>query len=189
MRPYSRRNPALVCVVCLAACRSDVPPRPIELIPDVPPAQQRVIERSDLLEDWPFSVQSGTLGCLSGAVVFHTGNATYALNDRARARGLAAAEPVRVRATSRWPTNPLRGVPQDTRMAIFAQAARCESLNGESPAKAADCKKRVRQSHALSEADLKQIEAEGAERFWGAAVRPFMTLDPVVDMGLKLCPQ
>jgi hypothetical protein len=186
---WYRLPPSLVCVMCLAACRSDAPPRPVELIPGIPPAQQRALGRSDLLEDWPFSVQSGTLGCMSGAVVFRTGDATYALNDPARARGLAAAEPIRVRAASRWPTNPLRGVPQDTRMAIFAQAKRCESPSGESPTNAADCKKRVRQSHGLSEEDLKQIEAEGAERFWGAAVRPLMTLDPVVDMGLKLCPQ
>jgi hypothetical protein len=185
-----RRLPVpLFCVLCLFACGNEGPPAPVELIPDIPPTQQRVINRSDLLEEWPFSVRTGSLGCVSGAVVFRTGNLTYAMNDRARARGWATPEPIRVRATSPLPTNPLPGVPQDTRMAIFAQAARCESMTGAPRAETTNCKKRVRESHGLSEADLKQIEAEGAERFWSPVVRPLMTLEPLIDMGLKLCRQ
>jgi hypothetical protein len=34
---------------------------------------------------------------------------------------------------------------------------------------------------------LKQIEAEGQERFWPPLAPPFKSLAPVVDEGLKLC--
>ena len=177
----------LGCAMCLTSCGNDASPPPHEPIPDVPPTQQRVVDRSHLLEEWPFSVRTGSLGCVSGAVVFRTGDVTYALNEAARARGLATPERIRVRAISGPPKNPLRRVPQDTRMAIFAQTARCETTAGATSTHAAQCKQRVRQSHGLSEADLKQIEAEAAERFWPPLGRPLMTLDPLVEMGLKLC--
>ena len=178
---------SLACVLGVSSCRDATPSRPVELIADVPAAQQRVVDRSELLEDWPLSARTGTLGCVSGAVVFRTGNVSYALNDPARARGFGAPEAIRVPAISGPPTNPLPRVPQDTRMAIFEHATRCDSTNSTSPANAAACRRRLRQSHGLSEADLKQIDAEGAERFWSPLVRPLMTLDPLVDMGMKLC--
>ena len=175
-----------VCALCVVSCGRPAPP-PVEIIAEIPAAQQRVVDRSELLEDWPLSVSTGSLGCVSEAVVFRTGGVTYALNDRARTRGFAIPEPLRVRAISGLPTNPLPRVPQDTRMAIFERAAQCDAMSKTSPERTADCKRRLQQSHALSEADLKQIEAEGVERYWSPLVRPLMTLDPLVEMGLKLC--
>ena len=46
------------------------------------------LNKSDYGDDWPFSVQSGTVQCMDGfVVVFKTGNDTYALNDAARLSG------------------------------------------------------------------------------------------------------
>ena len=45
------------------------------------------ISKSDFGDDWPFSVESGTLSCQGDpyVIIFESGGRTYGLNDAARA--------------------------------------------------------------------------------------------------------
>ena len=45
----------------------------------------KILHKSDYGDSWPFSVEEGQVECIEGfAVVFHSGNQTYALNEAAR---------------------------------------------------------------------------------------------------------
>ena len=156
-------------------------------IPDVPPNQQRTITHTDFRTTWPFTMATGTLGCVSDAVVFHAAGVTYAVNDAARARQFADIAPITVPRPSAPPTNPLKGVTQEVRMAIYAAAARCDQSAPSDRSAAESCKSRVRAQHALDSTQLAQIEAEGVERMWSPNVRKPASLDPIVEAGLKMC--
>jgi hypothetical protein len=171
----------LTYVVACAACDS----RFAEPIPEIPANQQRTVNRSSLSWQWPFTVGAGTLGCTSGAVVFRAGGVDYALNDVARSRGFASIDPVRRLASAGPPSDPLKRLPQNRRQEIFREAARCEdSIDGDA---VAACKQRLRATNQLSDSELKQIEVEGDERLWPPRARQPVSLDPLVDAGLKLC--
>ncbi|HEX5474988.1 MAG TPA: DUF2511 domain-containing protein [Vicinamibacterales bacterium] len=151
-------------------------------IAGIPPARQRAVNRTDFGWQWPFSVGLGTLGCSSGAVVFRAAGVTYALNDAARSRGYAPATPIRVAVPSAAPSHPLARLKQNERMQIFASITTCD--HGVGPIV---CRQRVRDSHGLSDADVRQVEAEGLERTWPPLVRPLRPLQPVVEAGVLLC--
>ena len=95
-------------------------------IPEIPRAQQRTIDRSELRWQWPFTVGTGTLGCVDGAIVFRSTGTSYALNDLARSRGFASNESIRQIGASGPPSNPLSRLTQADRERIFAESIACE---------------------------------------------------------------
>jgi hypothetical protein len=167
----------LSLALLLAGCSGNASQTIQDPIPDVPLAQQRSVGRSDFRPRWPFTVGVGTLGCTSGAVLFRHGGLTYALNDAAASRGFGSVDPIRV-SQSGPPSNPLGRLKQEHRMQIFAAAAVCGTQS---------CAQQLRETHGISEAELKQIDVEGRERFWPPLSPRRMTLEPVVEAGLKLC--
>lgn len=123
-----------------------------------------------------------TLGCMASAVVFRTAGRSYAVNDAAKSRGLLAIDPIWA-FQSEPPTNPLGRITQDERQRIFAASTACDARQTETAA----CRERLRSAHNLSDADLKQIDVEGAERLWPPLERRHFSLEPIVEAGLKLC--
>lgn len=175
---------AAMLSVCASSC-GHAADRPAEPIPEVPADQQRVVRRGEFRWQWPFTVGTGTLGCLDGAVVFRTAGRSYAVNDTARVLGLPSAAPLRQFGTTGPPSNPLKTVPQDRRMRLFADTAACgQRFTGSEEER---CKRRLRELHDLSEADLRQIEAEGHERFWPPLAATKISLEPMIEAGLALC--
>ena len=140
------------------------------------------MRRPVLGDQWPLTLVEGTLGCIDDAVVFRARDKTYAVNAVARSRGFSPIEPILLFEGSGPPSNPLGRIKQDVRTQIFAEASACERR-----ADAEVCKAEVRTKHRLSDADLKQVEAEGHERRWPPLPREKMRLQPLVDRGLKLC--
>jgi hypothetical protein len=173
----------LLLVLQVGAC-ADSRPREVEdRIPEMPIGQQRTVTRNDLGGQWPFTVGIGTLGCNAKAVMFRTDGRTYAINDAARNAGFASVEPIRAVQSQGWLSNPLRSLPQDTRMSIFEESARCDRLHEVSNS----CKERLREVHRISQADLIQIEAEGRERLWPPLEPERVSLEPLMEAGMKLC--
>jgi hypothetical protein len=127
------------------------------------------------------------LGCVFDVVVFRFDGVTYAVNDSAKLRGFASIEPIRLTQSSGWPRDPLKRLPQEQRRRIFAQASACERGAAGDTIGAAQCKQRLRQAVGLSEADLKQIEAEGLERLWPPLRPNRVSLERLIEAGLKLC--
>jgi hypothetical protein len=180
----------LLLTVTLAAtaatgCR-DTRPTVDDPMPGVPLTQQRTISHSDLGHEWPFTVGTGTIVCDAGALSFRGGGATYALSQGAGTRGLANVNAIRQRQGSGPPSDPVKGITQDVRMKIFAEASACGAA---ADAVSRACKVRVRERYRLAESDLARIEAEGAERYWPPLERPFMSLEPVITRARQLCPQ
>lgn len=170
-------------LVFLAGCRQN--PSPVaDPIAEIPINQQRTLNRSEFRYKWPFTVGIGTLGCDSSAFVFRSNGVNYALNEAARARGFAPVDPIRRVQGSGPPSNPLPRLKQEQRMEIFAAAVGCDK-----DADPALCRKRLRATHTLSDADWDQIVAEGRERVWPPLSPPMMSLDPLLDAGKKLCAQ
>ena len=180
-----RRTWILVLFVFCGGCgsRSNGVTDPIA---DLPLNQQRTIARSEFDWRWPLTVGQGTVGCDGGAVVFRSGNVTYSLNEAARAKGFAPVTPLQATVQSAA-QNPLPQVRQDTRMQIFAQAVGCDRTAATSPTTASACRQRLRDAHQLSDDQLKQIEAEGAQRRWPPLAPEYRSLAPVLEAGLKLC--
>jgi hypothetical protein len=174
----------VILSVCASSC-GHAADRLAELIPEVPPDQQRAIRRGEFRWQWPFTVGTGTLGCVDGAVVFRTSGRSYALNETARTLGLPSAAPLRQIGSTGPPSNPLKTVPQDRRMRLFVDATACDERFSGSEAER--CKKRLRELHDLSDADLRQIEAEGHERFWPPLAPTQIPLEPMIEAGLALC--
>jgi hypothetical protein len=166
-----------VLLLCSACGRTPPIANPI---PGVPLSQQRTVHQYELDGDWPFEVAVGTLGCRTGAVMFRSGTVTYALNDAARSR-FASPEAIRM-FRSVPPSNPLRGITQNERMRIFADASACD----RGPA-ALQCRQRLRERAGLSDADMKQIDAEGIERRWPPLQREWVPLDAIAAAGQRLC--
>jgi hypothetical protein len=184
MQPHRRR--ALACLAALlpwlpaAGCvRPAATADPIEAIP---PTQQRTITRNEIGFRWPFTVGVGTVGCDAGAVVFRHDGKTYALNDAA-ARRYPAVESLRRIQGAGPPTDPVSRLTQDTRQRIFAERSACRAADA-----AATCREQVRTRHNITADELTRIEAEGTERRWPPIKPVFMSLEPVVQAGMKLCP-
>jgi hypothetical protein len=173
----------LVLTLSASCAREAQTPDPIH---GIPATHQRVIRRHELEWRWPFTVGTGTLGCVSGAVVFRTAGVSYAVNEAAEGLGFASIEPLRIALPSGPPRNPLEGVRQDVRMRIFAELRACDRTSGPTDAARA-CRGRIREREGLTEADSGQIEDEGEERGWPPLVRGKVSLDPLVQMGLTLC--
>lgn len=175
------RSWGLVLLVLFIACGGSRSQRIADPISDVPANQQRSVARSEFGWKWPLSVGFGTLGCISDAVVFRAGGVTYALNEAASSRGFAPLDPIWA-TQSTGPRDPLKRLTQDQRMRLFAEASACEK------AKAVDrCKQRILETHALSEQELKQIDAEGRERTWPPLAPMRRSVASLVDAGLTLC--
>jgi len=167
--------------VCFTAAACDRTPRTVSNpILNMPASQQRVLLRSELGLQWPFTIGEGTLGCASGAVVFRSGEVTYGLNDAARATGFAAPMSIQVHFHAE-PQNPLKRITQETRTKIFADAMACRSVNES-------CRHGIREARGLTDEELQQIETEGKERRWPPLAPEYVSLAPVVEKGLKLCP-
>lgn len=175
-----------VCLACAVACGGS--PRVANPIPDVPLSQQRAVSRSNFGWQWPFIVGVGTLGCRSGAVIFRSEGTNYAVNDAAAAQGFTSARHLQLTVDA-GPRNPLSRLKQDTRMQIFAQSAACGAPAGEASASAGPCRQRVRETHNLSEDELKQIDAEGSERRWRPLAPEYANLAPLEEAGQALCPK
>jgi hypothetical protein len=174
------------CLACAVACGGS--PRVANPIPDVPLSQQRAVSRNDFSWQWPFIVGVGTLGCKSGAVIFRSDSTNYAVNDAAAAQGFASARPLQLTVDA-GPRNPLARIKQETRMQIFARSAACGAPAGQASASAGPCRQRLRETHGLSEDELKQIDAEGNERRWRPLAAEYTNLAPLVEAGLALCPK
>lgn len=72
----ARLLPAALLAVLLAACSSSS---------SSTPSHQRDISRTDLGDNWPLTVDRGTLECRDGSsVVFTVGGTTYAVNGTAK---------------------------------------------------------------------------------------------------------
>lgn len=176
----------LVMVVALSAgCGEARQQTILDPIPDVPRTQQRAIARGDFGWQWPLSVGRGTLGCVSGAVLFRSSDSTYALNDAAAAKGYPSIQPLQL-TTDPGPTRPLARIKQNTRMEIFAEAIACKKGPTDSTQPNA-CGERLRLRHRLSIEELNQVEAEGRERGWRPLAPHPITVAPLVEAGKKLC--
>lgn len=182
------RAPACIAVVVvlLQACAGGSDDALRDPIPDVPPSRQRTVTRGEFDLRWPLTVGTGTLGCTSGAVLFRSGGVTYALNGAARTRRYAAVGSIQ-QARSSAPTNPLKRLDQDERMRIFAAADACERADRASALRLDSCGQRLLRTYALSEPELRQIQAEGQERRWPPLSPARADLTPLVDAGLRLC--
>lgn len=65
-------------------------------------------------------------------------------------------------------------------MQIFTASSGCADSHS--------CKQRLREVHAISPAELQQIEAEGLERSWPPLAPNRVPLDPLIEAGSRLCP-
>jgi hypothetical protein len=170
----------LLLLLTLAACGGQpAQQRVADPIAGIPGSQQRTIARTEFPRKWPFTVGSGTLGCVEGAVVFRASDVTYALNDAAAARGFTAAEPIRL-TQHRAPSNPLTRLTQERRMQVFKELRACADSGA--------CSQRLRDVHAISGPELQQIAAEGVERSWAPLAPNRVPLDALIDAGRRLCP-
>ena len=177
--PLIRQLSAAIVPLIVAGC-GDSPSRQraADPIPGIAENTQRTIARNEFPRQWPFAVGTGTLGCLDEGVVFRVDGTTYALNDAAAARGFPRAEPIRL-TQHRAPSNPLVRLTQNRRMQIFSESSACVDSTS--------CKQRIRALHAISDAELKQVEAEGEERRWPPLPPERVSLALIIDAGLKLC--
>lgn len=187
--PGLRAASSSACVVVMlalsAGCGQDRQQANLEPIPGVAVTQQRAIVRNDFGWQWPLRVGRGTLGCVSGAVLFRSGDVTYALNEAAASKGYSSIQPLQL-TSDPGPSRPLGRIKQDERMAIFAEAIACKKGTTD-PTQADACAERVRERHGLSVDELNQIEAEGRERGWRPLPPHAMTVAPLVEAGKKLC--
>ena len=145
------------------------------------PQNERQIDRSEFRSEWPFEIGVVTLACDAGAVTARTADATYGLNEAALLRGFPAPTPI-VRQQRVPPTKPLARIPQDDREKIFPAALGCDRAND--PAR---CRSELGDRYRLTGAELDQIVTEGRERHWPPLEPKRMSLNPVVEAGLRLC--
>lgn len=144
-------------------------------------AHEREVDRSEFRFQWPFAIGAGRLSCDSGAVMLHAAGVTYGLNDEARRRGLPSPAPI-LMTQHRPPANPLSRVPQGDRERVFSTALGCDGAK-----EPASCRSRVRERYGLSEAELDQVMTEGHERQWPPLPPKTMSVEPIVEAGLRLC--
>ena len=175
-----------IALAIVSACGSARSENLKDPIPEVPRQQQRTVDRSEFRWQWPFTVGTGTLGCVEGAIVFRSAGTNYALNAAARSRGLTSNESIRQIGASGPPSNPLRRLTQDNRERIFAESLACERTPGETVT-TDGCKRRLQEIRRVSAEELTQIEAEGHERSWAPLQPRPLALDAVLEAGSKLC--
>lgn len=173
---------------------------------------ERVISRADFGEEWPFTVESGTLRCSgSGAVTFTTEGATYAVNGTASTVGAGIAiEPIWAFAPSLFSDIDIADrIPLSERQEIFGRLGACEDRameRAEAEVPVTDlasletlaelqseleeeCKADVRGRFSISYDEQIKIAVEGVSDSWSPAARLRISISPVIDAGLALCSQ
>ena len=172
----------LLCLLGSTGCSGGQGSSPsLDLIPGIPAEVQRYVSRSELGLLWPLEIGQGTIGCLSGAIVFRGQGIDYALNDAARSRGFRPIDPIWEDRTEGWPSNPLKRISQDMRKRIYAELAACQKAKGTVSA----CRERVRVKAQLTDAEVDQIFAEGVERRWPPLKPNRKSLDPLLNVGTR----
>jgi len=174
----SRSIPGFVLLVAMAACGRESA-RINDPIAGVPLARQRAVSRTEFGFRWPLSVGVGVLACdQQGTILFRTQGTTYALT----ASGNRAADlaPYRILEPTGPPTNPLRRIKQNDRMAVFASVMSCGPRD-------TSCSNAALQRVGLTRDEWTQIETEGRERRWPPLTRDPMPLDPLIAAGRPLC--
>jgi hypothetical protein len=145
----------------------------------VPLARQRAVSRLEFGFRWPLSVGVGVLACdEQRTILFRTQGTTYRLTGPTSA--IAGLAPYRILEPSGPPTNPLRRIKQDDRMAVFASVMSCAPGD-------ASCSDAPLRRFGLTREEWTQVEAEGRERRWPPLTREPMTLDPLIAAGRPLC--
>lgn len=166
------------------------------------PPNQREVTRQEFGEQWPFTVERGTLSCESSAVVFSVDGRSYAMNGTARGRGYAAIDPI-------WRENPLKvafepvnRLSESLRREIFAAFVECEDASAKEAEKStadvvqqierertltAACKARVRSRYKLTSAEEQQVNEEGLAKSWPPLSPTRVNIGPMIDAGLQLC--
>lgn len=154
------------------------------------------VSRAELGDKWPLTVDEGLLTCdKKGAlrvIVFFEGKdgrgRMYAVNGAARTH----FKNVEMEIGPIWkpqPEGPFTAVDRlsiDARKQMFHAAVLCEDRDsGVAPAK--DCKTTLRRNLHLTPEELKQIEHEGLARSWPPLPPSRMSIDPLIQRGLKLC--
>ena len=224
----TRRNPLkhlLVCaVVLLQACFPTPEDRASQSAAQNVPATsaaprtvrpsvtlERTISRADFDEDWPFTVDSGTLACrsLAKAVTFTAGGTTYAVNGTAST--LQTAVPV----DPIWAYAPpvatdvdiVDRMPLSDREEIYRQLLSCEDqamlradrevpITDRTSLEAnvermreleAECERIVRNRWSISEDEEARIGLEGVTGSLPAARVIRKSIGSIVQAGLALC--
>jgi Protein of unknown function (DUF2511) len=166
----------LLVTTAVGGCGSRPIDDPIE---GVPVARQRAVSRTEFGFRWPLSVGVGVLACdQAGTILFRTQGATYPLTGRGSR--IADLAPYRMLEASEPPTNPLRRVKQNDRMAVFASVMSCAPQD-------TPCSTAALQRVGLTRDEWNQIETEGRERRWPPLTRGQMPLDPLIAAGRPLC--
>lgn len=174
----SRRSAGFVLLVATAVggCGSS---RIDDPIAGVPLARQQAVPRAEFGFRWPLSVGVGVLACdQAGTILFRTQGTTYPLTGRGSR--IADLAPYRMLEPSQPPTNPLRRVTQNDRMAVFASVMSCAPQD-------TPCSNAALQRVGLTRDEWNQIETEGRERRWPPLTRDSMPLDPLIAAGRPLC--
>lgn len=173
--------------------------------PTLPP-NERSVTRAEYGEQWPFTVDSGTLVCVeASAVLFRTDGGLYALNGRARG-SRRWAEPDAILKTGELMAGeyePVARLEETQRRAIFAASVACED-DGDRVGEAAggslaqqaaiarrssdECKVGLRTARGLSESEARQIGLEGGSKGW-SPLSPHRvgSINELIADGLKLC--
>ena len=177
-----------------------------------PSQSERAISRADFGQEWPFTVESGTLRCSGygdyGAVTFTTAGVTYAVNGTAMSTDAGIPlEPI-------WAFAPALSSDIDIvdrmslseRQAVFEQLGVCEDgamARAETEIPVTDlasleamaerqgeleeeCKADVRSKFSISYDEQIKIGVEGLSGNW-SPVRFRISISPVLDAGLALC--
>jgi hypothetical protein len=89
------RRGGLLCILALAlGCRGGTETKGNSTTGQAA-AEGRFINKAELGEKWPFTVESGYVDCPDGlSAIFRTGDTEYGLNGMATARGFADPEPI-----------------------------------------------------------------------------------------------
>ncbi|MDE2981420.1 MAG: DUF2511 domain-containing protein [Gemmatimonadota bacterium] len=190
-----------------SALRSELDKWQVESSPSL---TERVISRADFGEEWPFTVESGTLRCSgSGAVTFTTESTTYAVNGTALTAGAGIEiEPIWAFSPSLFSDIDIADrIPLSERQEIFAQLGTCEDRameRAEAEVPVTDlasletlaelqseleeeCKADVRGRFGISYDEQIKIAVEGGSDSWSPAARLRISISPVIDAGLALC--
>jgi hypothetical protein len=178
-REFVRRCIPCVSVALLIACGSQR--RASDLIEGIPGSRQQTISRGQLGFRWPLNAGTGTLACADDRVIlFRSSGVTYVVQGKRR--GAADVAPLRIPEPSTPPSDPVKRLTQDARMAAFASIEQCRSKAAASP-----CVRDVQTRFNLTAEESRRVEVEGQERRWPPLERPLMSLDALIEAGRALC--
>ncbi|WP_420463116.1 DUF2511 domain-containing protein [Candidatus Palauibacter sp.] len=153
-----------------------------------PTPLERMISRSDLGEEWPFTVDSGTVACPGpgSAVTFTTPNGqTYAVNGRA----IGLNRWPRAREITRHMSFGLRYEAVDRltvakRRSVFKTLVDCQDAGRDDDY----CDSSTSQAHNVTSQELQEISNEGVENSWPPLGPPLvMPVNNIIEIGLRFC--